>query len=53
VGKETDIAQYAVIFLLRNGEDKFLNNWEISVFFTCIVVKASTVFMEDGRKDVL
>ena len=36
MGKETDIVQcakYAVISLLLNGEDKFLNNLQISMSF--------------------
>jgi hypothetical protein len=43
VGKETDMAHYALKMLLPNREDKFLKR-----LVTYIVVKASTVCMEHG-----
>ena len=44
----------AVISLLRNGEDKFLNELvNIHVLLLTLRSKASTVCMEDGRIDVL
>ena len=44
----------AVISLLRNGENKFLNELvNIHVLLLTLLSKASTVFMEDGRIYVL
>jgi len=44
----------AVISLLRNGEDKFLNELvNMHVLLLTLQSKASTVCMEDGQIDVL
>ena len=44
----------AVIYLLCNGEDKFLNEHvNIHVLLLTLMSKSSTLCMEDGRIDVL
>jgi hypothetical protein len=44
----------AVTCLLHNREDKFLKKTcKYPCSFTCMVIKASAVCMEDGQKDVL
>jgi hypothetical protein len=44
----------AVIFLLRNVEDTFLKKLvNLHVLLLTLLVQASTLCMEDGRKDVL
>ena len=57
MGKETHCSEClknAVISLLRNGEDKFLNKLvNIHVLLLTLLSKASSLCMEDGRIDVL